>query len=156
MASELERLYFSANTITLDFFNLVCSEKLGTGVAREVFRSAFDPNIVFKFEKDAGSFQNIIEWETWQNVRFTEGMKTDYAQYFAPCLAISPCGTILAQAAARPLDHTELPEYIPSFFTDIKKDNFGIINGKVVCIDYGNNLLMTLGLNKKKRKAEWL
>ena len=155
MASELERLYFNANTITLDFFNLMCSERLGKGVSREVYRSAFDPNIVFKFEKDAGSFQNIIEWETWQNVKFTSGLKQDYAQYFAPCLAISPCGTILAQAAARPLDHTQLPEYIPSFFTDIKKENFGIIDDKIVCIDYGNNLLMTLGLNKRQRKADW-
>lgn len=156
MASELERLYFNVNTITSDFFHLICGEKLGRGISREVFRCAFDPTMVFKFEKDAGSFQNIIEWETWQTVRHTAGFKTDYAQYFAPCIGISPCGTILAQKAARKIDRAELPAELPSFFTDIKQENFGVIDGKIVCIDYGNTLLMTKGLNNKKRKADWL
>jgi hypothetical protein len=155
MASELQSLYFNVNTITCDFFHLICSERLGKGVAREVYRSAFDPTMVFKFEKDAGSFQNIMEWETWQNVKFTADLKNDYAQYFAPCLGISPCGTILAQRYARPLQDEELPKELPAFFTDIKKSNFGILNNKVVCVDYGNNLLMTRGLTHKKIKADW-
>lgn len=153
--SEIERLYFNANVITGDLFRLVCGEKLGRGVSREVYRCALDPTIVFKIEADAGSFQNIIEWETWDTVRFTAGMKNDYAKYFAPCIAISPCGTVLVQKYARPVDYTELPEDVPKFFTDLKKENFGLLDGKFVCIDYGNNLLMTNGLTTKTKKADW-
>ena len=153
--SELERLYFNANVITSDLFRLMCGEKLGRGIAREVYRSALDPTLVIKIEADAGSFQNIIEWETWDTVRFTADTKQDYAKYFAPCIAISPSGTVLVQKYARPVDYTELPEQVPKFFTDLKKENFGLIDGKIVCIDYGNNLLMTNGLSTKLKKADW-
>jgi hypothetical protein len=153
--SEIERIYFNANVITSDMFRLICGEKLGSGAYREVYRYALDTSLVIKIETGSQSFSNIIEWETWNEVRHTAGMKHDYAKYFAPCIAISPCGTLLLQKYARPVCLEELPKEVPRFFTDLKQANFGIYNGNFVCLDYGMHLLMTHGLSNKKRKADW-
>src|SRR5690348_2007012 len=108
--------YFT-NTISSDLLALVTSTRLGKGVAREVFRYALDPAYVIKFETASGSFQNILEWETWDAVRMTK-----WAKWFAPCKCISPCGTVLIQNYAKDIDELDkLPAEIPIFLTDLKR-----------------------------------
>jgi hypothetical protein len=141
--------YFN-NVVSKDLLGLVCSKKLGSGVSREVYQYALNPDYVIKFETDAGSFQNILEWETWENVRFTK-----HAKWFAPCSHISPCGTVLLQYYASPISSYDLPEKVPAFFTDLKLKNFGRFKDNIVCLDYGRNLLMSNGLTSRMKKAEW-
>ncbi len=139
-----------SSVVSKDLFCMVTGTQLGEGIARDVYRSALIPSQVFKFETRSGSFQNILEWETWEHVKHTK-----YRRWFAPCHAISPCGTILIQEYARAIETSELPTHIPAFFTDIKQKNWGMLDGRPVCVDYGYTLLMEKGMTSKLRKAEW-
>lgn len=142
------RQYFT-NTIAQDLFDLVAPECIAIGSTRTVFRA--NSKQVFKFETNAKRFQNIIEWETWEIVKHTK-----FAKWFAPCIDISNNGAILAQEFCRDLEDSELPEEVPVFLCDIKRSNFGMLDGNVVCRDYGNNYLIDRGFNTKKmKKAEW-
>jgi hypothetical protein len=129
-------------------FNLLCDQLIGTGIGRQVFSSAVFTGSVIKVESSAGSFQNIIEWETWQRVK-----ETKFAKWFAPCEHISPCGSLLIMAKTAPA--LEYPEQMPAFLTDFKRANYGMLNGNLVCHDYGTNLLFENGMTKRLKKVEW-
>jgi hypothetical protein len=115
-----------------EFKSLICGDKLGEGMSREVFVYRPDHRFVIKFENGARMFQNLVEWEAWS---FLKGTKR--ARWFAPCHDISSAGSILIQERARPLIAKENLLKVPKFLTDIKRDNFGVIDGKIVCFDYG-------------------
>lgn len=132
-----------------DFVELFCGEKLGEGVGREVYVYALDETKVIKVETTAHSFQNITEWQVWQEVQHTQ-----YAKWFAPCHWISPCGIVLIQSRTQPVKKP--PEKIPNFFTDLKAENYGRLKGRFVCHDYGLNLLVANGLGRvRMRKWEF-
>ena len=133
-----------------DLFSLVVGAKLGQGAFREVYASKTNPKVVLKFETDDGNFDNILEHEVWNRVKDTE-----FAKWFAPVHHISDCGVILVQERTQPLAMSELPARIPAFFTDLKRQNWGRLNGRIVCHDYGRNLLMENGMTKRMRKADW-
>lgn len=44
---------------------------------------------------------------------------------------------------------------MPVFLTDFKPENFGLLNGRVVCHDYGNHLLHERGMSTAMRNAPW-
>lgn len=139
--------YFNGATAS-DFFRLVCGNLIGKGLGREVFDCTLDPTKVLKVETGECSFQNIMEWQTWEAVKHT-----DLARWFAPCFSISACGIVLVQAkTSLPRDY---PIKVPSFFTDIKKSNFGLYGGSFVAHDYGFHLLMEKGMSKRMKKANW-
>lgn len=140
--------------------DVLCGKLLGTGIGRAVYELRHDPTRVVKIETTGGSFQNVVEWETWQALSYTE-----HARFLAPCHDISPSGIALIQARVRPLPEqahddarsrkllaTKLPEYL----TDLKRSNYGTIGGKLVCCDYGSNLLLNHGaFSSKLRRPEW-
>lgn len=132
-----------------DLLHLVCSEKLGEGVARIVYASRLDPGVVIKFEPDAYSFQNIAEWEIWKQVQGTR-----MERWFAPCIEIAASGTVLIQKRCQPI-LGKLPKQLPQYLCDLKRENFGMIDGKLVCHDYGTMLYSLRSLPKKMAKAEW-
>lgn len=141
-----------------ELFGAVCGKLLGSGSARQVYEHKFDPTVVIKFELNAGSFQNIIEWETWQRIVKIE----ELAKWFAPCVMISPNGAVLVQRRTRPA--SQYPDKVPAFFTDLKLQNFGVIaspeaddntQGQFVCHDYGLHLMLEKGMTKRMRKADW-
>lgn len=137
-----------------ELWNLICGSVLGQGAGRTVYEHCLDPYHVVKVESGAGSFQNAMEWETWQRVRTTE-----FAPWFAPCLAISPCGTILIQRRTRqPIAY---PDSIPNFFTDLKLENFGVLVPRegeeeaFVCHDYGYTRCWSIGMTRRMSRPEW-
>lgn len=150
MADEAEVGKYFTGTIARDLLELVSGRLIGRGQYRYVHACELNPDWVIKFELGSKCFQNIIEWETWNTV-----VGTKYEKHFTPCMYISPCGTILLQKFARDVEVSELPLELPRFFTDIKKSNFGVLNGQVVCRDYGANLLMINGLSSRTKKVEW-
>lgn len=133
-----------------DAFYLMVDHKIGSGMSREVYSSSVFPDSVVKVEAAAGFFQNVIEWETWQRVK-----DTPFAKWFAPCEYISPNGAVLVMKKTIPARADEYPDRMPPFLTDLKRANYGIYNGKLVCHDYGTNLLMESGMTKRMRKAHW-
>lgn len=142
-------------------FNLLCGEKIGSGMSREVFECRLLPGFVVKVETDPYRFQNILEWETWNIV-----METKAAHWFAECRWISPSGKVLVQERTRPASALELPEKVPVWFTDLKRQNWGMAKPRMkcatpgrewpVCHDYGTGLMLQEGTTTRRlKKADW-
>ena len=141
----------SDNTlIHREAFWLMCGEKIGNGIARTVYESRLLPGFVIKVEEDSRSFQNVLEWETWQRVRGTK-----HEKWFAPCESISAAGTVLVMRKTELARASEYPEKMPVFLTDFKRKNYGMYDGRLVCHDYGLTLLVEHGMTSRLRKANW-
>lgn len=132
-----------------DAFNLLCGTLLGEGVHRKVFACRLRPELVVKVEQEPAFryFANVHEMKLWNDSSVKE------AEWLAPCRFLSPDGRILLQDRADPVPSSyELPERMPSFLTDFKRENFGILKGKLVCIDYA----MTVpSYNGRLKRVNW-
>lgn len=144
---------FFTNSLEYDFFKLFCSEKLGEGQGREVWSFCYDENFVIKFEPYAQSFQNVSEWNFWQDVLLADD--PEITKWFAPCNQISACGRVLIQKRTKPLEASKYPLKIPAHFTDLKLNNFGMLGKQFVCHDYGTHNMMQYGLTKRLKKVKW-
>lgn len=140
---------YASRTVSLDLFDALLGRRIGKGTAREVYEHRLDPSYVVKVEIVAGSFQNIIEAKLWAEVEHTP-----FAKWFAPVVYISACGTVIVQKKVQVARLAEYPKEIPAFFTDRKYQNFGLLDGKLVCFDYGTTIL-SRGFSKKMQKAGW-
>lgn len=136
--------------INRELVRMVCGDFLGKGIARHVYIFLPHREWVVKIESGSGSFQNVIEWETWQDVRDTK-----WAKWFAPCHFISPCGAVMLQTRTRPIGVK--PRVIPNFMSDLQEVNFGRIGKQVVCHDYAFNLLVrrTLSAGRLVKPRRW-
>ena len=135
----------------IEAFNLLCGNKLGGGVHRDVFVCRIDPTMVVKVETDMPwrYFANAMEMRFWNRNEHLPQI----AQWLAPCKFMSPDGRIMLQRRAEPVRSSDqLPDKLPSFLIDIKRENFGFINGKLVCVDYAMHLDNP---NKRLKKVEW-
>lgn len=142
---------FFEGTIAQDFFHLVCGDYLGSGQGRQVYSCRISEDLVVKFEQQGGSFQNVLEWQTWQAMEHCP----DQAKWLAPCHSISRCGTALLQARTRRIKNLkDLPTDIPYWATDEKSQNWGLLKGKPVMHDYGVSLLLSPP-SMRLKKAKW-
>lgn len=120
-----------------DFLNLFCGDQIGEGQGRRVYEYRPDPQrLVIKVETSAGSFQNIVEWEMWN---LLSNRNSKWAKWFAPCVQIGSCGTVLIQRRTQTSDRPA-PRKVPEIFNDMKPENFGWLDRQFVCHDYGFNL----------------
>ena len=125
--------------------HFLLKEELGSGMSRVVYVLPFDETKVIKVENSAGMFQNVKEWEFW----LTQKWNTKVSKWLAPCRHISDCGTFLIMDRTEALPKARVPVKLPRFLTDKKKENFGLLNNKVVCHDYGSVILDAhIGLKK--------
>lgn len=111
-------------------------EVIGRGMSRTVYAAnqrLFKDSVVVKVEEPVGQFQNILEANLWERLEHTE-----MAKYLAPVLDISDDGSVLIQRRTTPA--LWYPKFMPSFFTDFSKSNFGMLNGRFVCHDYAKHL----------------
>lgn len=120
-----------------DAFNLLCGKLLGEGIHRKVYECKLRPELVVKVEYDTDYryFANVMEMKFWCDNQHYEKV----AKWLAPCEYMSPDGLILLQRKVSPITDTPLailPEKIPSFLCDVKRENFGMLDGNLVCIDY--------------------
>lgn len=143
-----------------DAFNLLCDERIGYGMSRDVFTSRLLPDCVIKIEKDPHRFQNVVEWETWQRVRDTK-----VSRWFAACRWISPNGRVLVMERTERPDPDGYPSRMPAFLSDFKRTNYGLSmlpdpkTGRpaktLVCHDYGTNMLFEHGMTRRMAAANW-
>jgi hypothetical protein len=133
-----------------ELFRLFANERIGGGMSREAWASKLMPNWVIKTEEHSQHFQNVLEWQTWQEVK-----GTPFAKWFAPCVQISSCGGVLVMERTTRPAPDQFPELMPAFLTDFKRANYGMIGGQIVCHDYGTNRLMVTGMTKRMVKANW-
>lgn len=139
---------FFANTVSGDFFALMCGPLIGEGQYRSVYECSMRSDLVVKFDIASRSFQNPSEWMNWVAHENTPKV----SRWLAPCIAISPCGTILLQKRTTPALRKAYPAKLPAFLGDLKRSNFGMLNGHLVCHDYG---MINYDLSLRERKADW-
>lgn len=137
--------------IHTDIFNEVFGEYIGTGLHRVVFAHPEYPK-KWVVKVDVGNRNaNIIEEEVWSYAKDTK-----LAKWFAPVAELSAGGRLLLQRRCTALERSKYPKKIPDFFTDLKYSNWGMLDGRPVCLDYANSLVMTKGLfTGKMQIARW-
>lgn len=121
-------------------------ERLGSGIARTVYRLPHDRTKVIKIENGDGHFQNVTEWKMWDDSQHCAAL----AKWLAPCHYISCNGNFLIQTYAHDLGLNEIPKKLPAFLTDHKRENFGKIGKQVVCRDYGHVIV-----NASEKLRNW-
>ena len=135
--------------VKTDLMDMFLGELIGSGESRDVYDCCIDDSIVIKLETRPGKFQNIKEWMVWEKVKGTK-----HEKWFTPCEFISANGRVLIQKKSEVINKKDFPKKVPSFLCDLKYENFGWLNGHIVCNDYG-----TVGveeeLNGRMIKAEW-
>jgi hypothetical protein len=131
--------------------NLVLGDFLGEGMSRKVYVCKLNPLYVVKVEAEDHYFQNVMEWEAWNWVSGDDA----YSKWMAECISISPCGVYLVQKRVEPIREDELPKRVPEFLCDLKTENFGVVDGHLVCRDYGTIMNNLRWANRKLVKAEW-
>lgn len=128
-----------------DLFNLMAGEELGRGKYRIVYDNHLMPGTVIK--QDSGeNHSNLMEWILWNEYK-----DTPLGKWMAPCDYISPRGIWLIQKKTIPALPGSFPKRVPALFCDLKPENWGCYEGRVVCHDYGNNALFTVAQNPAKR-----
>jgi hypothetical protein len=132
-----------------DLFYLLCGEVVGRGQYRTVYTSHLNPEWVIK-KDSGGNFSNISEWQLYDELR-----ETKLGKWLAPVHWVSPRGLWLIQARTEPIQKKQIPKKVPALFADLKPGNWGMLDGKPVCHDYGNNYLYVLARKHggKLRKA---
>lgn len=142
---------YMTTTMSRELMDTFCGKKLGSGIGREVYENRMDPETVIKFEVGSFSFQNAMEWAVWNDLSYHKPS----AKWLAPCVSISPCGLILIQKRTYPIPPKLLPTQIPSWATDEKPENWGLLDGKPVMHDYGYNMLISKGATVRLKKPHW-
>lgn len=121
--------------------SIFVGECLGTGSSRNVYALKGDPKNVLKIEHSAKTFHNQTEWLVWEVMS-----QWPISDWFAPCRQIDGYGNALIQARTEPFNNDK--EFkaaitrtrggvIPAVFDDIHYGNFGMLDGRVACHDYG-------------------
>lgn len=153
---SVKKQYFPG-TVQRDLFNVLCGDRLGKGTAREVYECTLDPTKVIKIEYANASFQNVMEWDIW--LWASHG---PLKKWFAPCRFISGCGIVMVQDRVQPLPKTyKLPKKLPSLIGDLKRENFGLLKGRLVTCDYGTaqttlqNMRVTTLAAQRFRVCDW-
>lgn len=137
-------------TLARDVSDLSIGKHISTGTTRAVYQYANTTDQVLKLENNAYSFCNIYEHQIWDRVRDTE-----FAKWFAPVIHISSNGVALVMRRTQPARLEDLPKHIPAFFTDVKAENFGWMDGRIVCHDYAFHRFIERGMTKRMRLANW-
>jgi hypothetical protein len=125
---------------------LVC-EKLGAGVFRDVYALRGRDDVVLKVEDRGGEFCNVMEWKLW-----TDAQGTPAEKWLAPCLDLSGVGgRALVMKRTKPMSQRAWDKLeIPSFFNDVKIDNWGLYEGRPVCHDYSHTRVFLRGMRVGK------
>lgn len=133
------------------FLRCHLGELLGEGAFRYVFQHPEKKNRVIKI--DVGqSLSNATEFNIWNDIKDIP----DVAKWFAPVHECTPDGRILIMEKVDTTRRIEdYPKMVPSFFGDVKWNNFGFIKDQFVCIDYAINSMYVTGAKVKLVKANW-
>jgi hypothetical protein len=151
LSDKRDRLIGLPTTQLEDLAFLICGKAIGSGMSRNVFEYRLSDKWVAKLEHNS-TFQNQVEWEIWNEVKDHKAL----SRWFAPCIQISGYGQWLIQARTFPIEKRSLPSKVPHIFTDLKIGNWGWLDGRPVCHDYGTMLCRLFGKHAERlRKADW-
>jgi hypothetical protein len=145
-----DRIYDEGVTAKNCVLELFVDKQIGSGAYRRVYALTQDETCVVKVEYYGKEFCNVAEMRVWQEVELTP-----LAKWFAPCIEIDSLGIALIQKKTLPFRseeefHAALIDTkagpLPAFFDDVHFGNFGMLDGRVVCHDYGFNHFIRDGI----------
>jgi hypothetical protein len=126
--------------------------RLGSGLYRTVFGIWDSEKWVMKVANSAeGADANRDEWQVWCYLR--ERHKSN--RLLAPCLGISDDGSVLLMRRTTICNEAQVPKRVPVWMTDLKVQNWGMMDGRAVCHDYSTHLIMENTCSDKTKKARW-
>ena len=64
------------------------------------------------------------------------------------------CGSILVEKRCKKLLLTKYPARVPAIFTNLKRENCGLYQGRPVALDYGSNMCF-INAAQRLKKADW-
>jgi hypothetical protein len=140
--------------------DLYVGKKIGGGASRRVYELVGDSSRVMKVEHTGWSFHNQTEWRIWQEVK-----QWPIADWFAKCIDIDACGNILIQQRTVPFEceqdfREQLRKtrggYLPTCFADTHYGNFGMLDGRVTCHDYGYHKFLVFGAERTCQELGYL
>ena len=141
--------------VNTDIILTLCGKKIGSGSSRSVYEFNMDPKkLVVKIEGETLHNPNLVEYWLWDEIRGLKGSLAWVKQWFAPIRFCSPNGRILIMERTSQDGKKERPNKIPEFFSDVHINNFGWLNGKFVCHDYGF-LYKFVKYEKKFQNVKW-
>lgn len=140
----------SSDLVLQDTFKLLCGRLLGEGIHRSVYECRIRPDLVVKVESDElRFFANVHEHKFWADNRDNDKV----ARWLAPCEYLSPDGRVSLQKRIEPITSSQdLPDALPAFLTDVKRSNFGWLDGRLVCADYAMALQ---NVSARLRRVSW-
>lgn len=127
------------NTVTDDLLELFVGPVISYGTYRDVYTFRPSPTeYVIKIQRNSGSlrFDNVIEWDIWNEFKDHK-----FGKYLAPIETISENGHVLIMRKTKPLLKSLDKYKLPTLLSDLKEENFGLYNDKIVCHDYANHAL---------------
>jgi hypothetical protein len=128
---------------------MLCGDIINTGSSRRVYQCNLNRDWVVKREI-ANTRQNVIEYEIWEFAETQDG------KWLAPCHFMSANGLFLIQSKTTPLRAEERPKRLPAFLTcDLKLENFGWLDGRIVCHDYGTLVASIKRHGTNLKPAKW-
>lgn len=143
---------FENAEIMMAYHDLLCGDLIAEGCSRTVYECDYDKSCVVKIHRDTEFLpsDNILEWELWDMIKY---MDNEASKWFAPCVRISDNGRILIQKKTKPLTDKQWSQLskVPSFLSDIKRENFGMYKGHVCMHDYAFTLYR-LGISNKMKR----
>lgn len=128
----------------IDFF---IGNYIGEGCSRIVYEYTLDSKYVVKIPNSEHGFSdNLMEFEIYGLLKDTE-----YGKWLAESKWVSSDGAVLIQRKTKEIKPEDLPENLPSFFTDIKPSNFGKVGKQIVCHDYASSIIRFVFLTNLKK-----
>ena len=133
--------------VAKEIIGFFLGDQIASGGSRRVYEHPFDETKVIKVAIP-GQMENAYEWMIWCDANKAQ------RRWLAPCHWLSKSGIVMIQERAQPLpDDYKLPKKLPAFINnDTKPHNFGLIDGRLVCVDYA---LAITRLNLKPETVKW-
>lgn len=140
--------------------DLFVGKKIGGGASRRVYEMLGHTDKVIKIEHTGWSFHNQCEWNIWREVK-----DWPISDWFAKCIDIDAIGNCLVQERTQPFySDREFRDalrktrggILPEVFSDTHYANFGLVDDRVVCHDYGYNKFLYFGARKMCEELGYL
>lgn len=152
--TNITDLVLNDQMMTLEMTDMLIGDFIGEGISRKTYSCPLNREWVVKVSDPQAYNQNMLEWMIWDECHTH---MLDVREWLAPCHFISNGGHVMIQQRTAPVTPCLMPKKVPYFLnSDLKTDNWGLIDGKPVCHDYGYAKVFRLGITNRMVKSDYI
>lgn len=122
----------------LDLYSSLIGDKIGEGAYRSTYECPLNKDWVVKVSLELSSTSNIIEYCLWKDIE--NWAPKSVQKWFCPMIYVSPSGQLLIARKCE-TENIKKPKNVPHFLTDCRENNFGMLEGRLVILDYDYTLV---------------